>query len=144
MIIKLQELIKVFLRNHSKFIESRTGIVYFTEEDIKEMDSWNGDDIEIFFKALNRHEIISHHDMLLSPWCTVVNCRYCGYGRRHGMCCETNSSTFNTTMNILIATETLDECGRLRNMDEIINLIEYVCSSYESILCKDKFDKTFK
>ena len=88
----------------SEFIEKETGIEYTNIEDLKDLRRWSNTECREVYKTLHK-EIINYSACDLyentCPWCILGKmrngicnlkaCGACGYGKRHGVCGETNS-----------------------------------------------------
>ena len=70
---------------------------YFTEEDRKELEEWDEYDVKMTFNTIDgmmegRTGAPLSVDSSICPWCIhikvcrAIECAYCGYGERHGIC----------------------------------------------------------
>ena len=95
-IIDLMEFKKAKLKDFLK--QDKCDIVdkYFTEEDKKDILSWNNNSanfvcMELINNILDGYDGLPFH---LCPFCLYCNlmCGKCSYGRRHGICTNTASN----------------------------------------------------
>ena len=78
------------------FIDKELADLYFIPEDERELMNWPEDKAEKVLKMILRgavYGVLKGLDNYTCPWCYLHedNCHLCGYGKRHGICYDSES-----------------------------------------------------
>jgi hypothetical protein len=141
-------LLVYYLKEKSRLIEEKTGIVFIYDEDIEEVMKWSSSKIKQFFDNNDmyvRNPKYADHisDMRSCPWCRFhigyiyndYNCKWCGYGKRHGKCgSRLKVTTYGEVLKILQEKNIVDN-GICEDKD-LKNLCNRVKEFYSKISVK--------
>ena len=91
-------LVLKYLREKNRIVLKYTRLVLTTSKDLKEVETWSGDDCKEVLTALT----LVGTGRALCPWCTRHKrcCWECGYGKRNGRC-TTPSSRYDKVISRL-------------------------------------------
>lgn len=151
-------IIAMFMERISLYMYEALGIPkewHYTQEDLEEIYSWDEESARRVWKNIEKRVISNNCSGLnfrLCPFCNKNNynhknssprqvnpaCKACGYGKRHGICTESNSrkSEFQKILNTF-KIDRVDICRTLSN-SFYRNIIEELA---EKVLLKEKQNK---